>query len=178
MKIRYNSVLISAVLLSLCLVTTIPTSLRNVSTWNQLYLEWPHLKIQNYFATFGFAFLGIAMIGLIVLWTGYRKRERLAWLIMLIILLCFEFPSSVLPVILHIRAGHLPWSSLLYYSGAFPTPEWWRCYCLSISHPAFTYSIGIECAAVLVSTGVFKFLVMLIALLLPVKAFFWRSVAN
>jgi hypothetical protein len=129
--------------------------------------------LDNYFVIFGFAYLGIAMIGLLVLWTGYRRKERMAWFIMLIVLLCFEFPSSLLPVILHINAGHLPWSSLLYYSGAFPTREWWHCYCSSISHPPFTYVIGIECAAVLMATGVFKFVVMLIALLLPVKALFW-----
>jgi hypothetical protein len=48
MKVRCDSTLISALLLSLCLVTSIPAGLRNASTWKELYFEWPGVKIQNF----------------------------------------------------------------------------------------------------------------------------------
>jgi hypothetical protein len=159
--------------LSLCLVTIIPGAIVNVSTWKELYLDWPGVKIQNYFATLGFVYLGIVMIGLIVLWTGYRKRERRAWFIMLIFLLCFDFPSSVLPVFLLIRDQNYQWSILLDLFGAFREQRW--SYCLAIK-PAF-YSVGIQCVDVGISIGLVRSLVMSVALLLPVKAFFRRNAA-
>jgi len=172
MKIRFSATLISALLLSLCLVTSIPAALRNASTWKELYLEWPGVKIQNFLMPFGFAYLGIAAIGLIVLWTGYRKRERWAWFVMLIILLCFVFPSSVLPVLLQIRAQNYQWSLLSDLFGTSRELGWWHC--ITITKPACCeYVVGIGCVAVGILIGILEFLVMSVALLLPVKAFFW-----
>jgi len=175
MNNRYSTTSISALLFSLCLVTIIPGSIVNAATWKQLYLDSPdvNVKVQNYFAAFGFVYLGIVMIGLIVLWTGYRKRERWAWFIMLIILLFFDFPSSVLPVFLLIRDQNYQWSILLDLFGAFREQGW--SHCLAIK-PAFN-SVGIECVDVAISIGLVRSLVMSIALLLPVKAFFWRKSA-
>jgi hypothetical protein len=170
MKVRCNSTLISALLLSLCLAMMIPANLRNVSTWKEVYFEWPGVRIQNFLMPFGFAYLGIVMIGLIVLWTGYRRRERWAWFVMLIILLCFSFPSSVLPVLLQIRAGNYQWSYFLGILGVFREEGWWHC--LTIV-PSCSKSAGVECVAVVICIGLLKFLVMSIALLLPIKAFFW-----
>jgi ABC-type Fe3+-siderophore transport system permease subunit len=123
---------------------------------------------------FGFFSLGFVMIGLIVLWTGYRKRERWAWFVMLIILLYFVFPSSVLPVLLQIRAENYQWSYLLDLSGAFREKGWWHC--LTIV-PSLSEAVGLECVAVAILIGLLRFLVMLVALLLPVKAFFRRQPA-
>jgi len=171
MKSRYSTTSISALLLSLCLVTVIPGSLRNAATWKELYLDWPDVKIQNYLAPFGFVYLGIAMIGLIILWTGYRKRERWAWFIMLIILICFDFPSSVLPVLLLIRDQNHQWSLLLDLFGAFREQGWWHCLAIK---PAF-YAVGIQCVDVGISIGLVRSLVMSVALLLPVKTLFWKN---
>jgi hypothetical protein len=172
MKVRFNSTSISALLLSLCLVTLIPAALRNALTWNQLYLEWPGVRIQNYLMPFGVAYLGIVMIGLIVLWMGYRKRERWAWFVMLIILVCFSFPSAVLPVLLQIRAQNYRWSLLLDLLRASPAQGWWHC--LAITPSYCDYAVGIGRVAAQILVGLLCFLVMSVALLLPVKEFFWR----
>jgi hypothetical protein len=173
MKSRYSTTSISALLLSLCLITIIPGAIANAATWKELYLDWPGVKIQNYFAPFGFVFLGVATIGLIILWTGYRKRERWAWFIMLIILLCFDFPSSVLPVFLLIRDQNYQWSILLALLTPFREQGWWHCLAIK---PAF-YSVGIECVDVGISIGLVRSLVMSVALLIPVRAFFWKQPA-
>jgi hypothetical protein len=170
---RYSTTSISVLLWSLCLVTIIPGAIVNATTWKDLYLDWPGVKIQNYFAPFGFVYLGIVMIGLIILWTGYRKRERWAWFIMLIILLCFDFPSSVLPVLLLIRDQNYQWSILLDLFAPFREQGWWHCLAIK---PAF-YLVGIECLDVGISIGLVRSLVMSVALLVPVKAFFWKQSA-
>jgi hypothetical protein len=82
----------------------IPLNLGYASTWRQRYFVSGHALAPNNLMPLGFANLGIVMIGLIVLWTGYRKNKRWAWFVMLIILLLCFFPSSALPMFLHIRA--------------------------------------------------------------------------
>ena len=100
----------------------------------------------------GFFSLGFQLIGLIVLWTGYRKGERWAWFIMLIILLFFVFPPSALALlVMKMQTPSFEWS------------EWFRS--IREGFPQ----------AVWMAEGVLDFLVMFVALLLPVKAFFWRS---
>jgi hypothetical protein len=89
---------------------------------------------------------------------------------MLIILLCFSFPSSVLPVLLQIRAENYRWSYLLDLSWPFREKGWWHC--LTIV-PSPSEAVGIECVAVVILIGLLEFLVMSVALLLPIKAFFW-----
>jgi len=83
----------------------------------------------NFKTPLGFAYLGIVAIGLIVLWTRYRKKERWAWFVMLIILLCFPFPSSVLPVLLQIH--RIGWSVLLDLFGASRGAECLHCWIAS-----------------------------------------------
>ena len=169
MKNRCSTTSISALLLSLCLVISIPSALSLASTWNELSLKLPcNGAIWNFDTPLGFAYLGIAAIGLIVLWTGYRKKERWAWFVMLVILLFFSFPSSALPVLLEIH--RFGWSILLDLFRAFPGGEWLHCWILSLRP---NYLGGIACVPVLILGGLLNFLVMLVALLLPIKAFFW-----
>jgi hypothetical protein len=173
MKVRCNSILISALLLSLCLATLIPAALRNALTWKQLYLEMgPGVQVENFVMPFGFVYLGIVTIGFTVLWTGYRRGERWAWFIMLVILLFFSFPSAVLPVLLQIRAQNYQWSLLLDLLKASPT-EGWRD-CLTIRPACCEHAVSIGCMAAGMLIGLLTFLVMSVALLLPVKSFFWR----
>jgi hypothetical protein len=172
MKVRCSSTFVSTLLLSLCLATFIPAALRNALTWRELYLDGPDMKVQNYLMPFGCVYLGIVTIGLITLWTGYRKGERWAWLVMLIILLCFSFPSVVLPVLLQIRAQNWQWSLLL---DLFRAPqEGWR-QCLAIKPSCCEYAVGIQCVGFGILIGLLQFLVMSLALILPLKAFFWRQ---
>ena len=103
--------MISALLLLLCLVTFIPVAVEFVSTWTKLYLKGEGFKEQNYLMPIGCFSPGFVMIGLIVLWTGYRKKERWAWFVMLLIVRCFVFPGNVLPLLLiNMLNGGIDWS--------------------------------------------------------------------
>jgi biopolymer transport protein ExbD len=169
MNVRCSTTSISALVLSLGLVTSIPAALSNASTWNNLTVNLPYGAMWNFLAPLGFAYLGIVTIGLIVLWTGYRKRERWAWFVMLIALLFFFLPSYLLPVLLQIR--HFGWPYLLYLLRAFWAGGWWHCWIASL-HPGS--AVGLEYWPTAILIRPFEFLVMLIALLLPIRAFFWQ----
>lgn len=125
-------------------------SLRFASTWRELYLyDIPRMG-QNLLMPLGFYSLGIEMIGLIVLWTAYRRKERWAWFVMLIILFSFIFPVNVLTPFLTLHTwGSVDWSLCFQYIREGNWPSIW------------------------VIIGFFDFLIMLVALLLPIKAFFW-----
>jgi len=160
MKKRCDATLISALLLSLCLVTLIPGSLKCASTWRELYVQMPGLKMQNYLMPMGLSSLGFVMIGLIVLWTGYRKNERWAWFVMLIILLFFIFPGGLLPLLLQTMLGGfgINLSGINYYT-------------------EMKWVLKGNDIAIGIMMGLLIFPVMLVALLLPIKAFFWRHTA-
>ena len=111
MKTRFNTTLISVLVVSACLIELIPGSLRFASTWREIYFEAPGFKEQNFLMPLGFCSLGLEMIGLIVLWTGYRKKERWAWFVMLIILLFFVFPLNVLTLLLDMQTPSFEWSA-------------------------------------------------------------------
>ena len=171
MRVRYKSILISEVLWALCLVTIVPAAVSEASTWRELNLDWGNVQVQNYWMPFGFAYLGIVTIGLIVLWTGYRKRERWAWFVMLLIFLCFDFPATWLPFFLRIHAGNMGWGDLLELFRTFGRTRWWSCLA---TMPSPNESVGLDCFAVSTAAELVRSLVMVVALLLPVKAFFWR----
>jgi hypothetical protein len=151
MKVRSNMTFISAVLMSLCLLTFIPASLRYASTFRELYFDWPCIKEENFLMPLGFYSLGFVMIGLIVLWTGYRKKERWALFVMLIILFCYVFPLNILRPLMEARGPSWDWSGWLQGIHEGYRPGIWM------------------------AVGFITFLVMLFALLLPIKEFFWRQ---
>ena len=76
MRIRYDSVFVSSVLHTVALLLFV---------WAGLW---------NYFS--GSA---VILIGLIVVWTGYVKRSRSAWLVMFAIVWLWAFPIFVLPLL-------------------------------------------------------------------------------
>jgi len=148
MKIRWDMTLVSALLLSLCLLGCIPGSLRLALNWQEL--RFSCVVVQNFTMSIGLLRFGYVMIGLIILWTGYRKGERWAWFVMLAILLFFSFSVDVLPWIMqfHTRTQWALWARGLQWCAWLRTGT---------------------------ALGVINFVVMLIALLLPVKAFFWTK---
>jgi uncharacterized membrane protein len=101
--------------------------------------------------------LGLDIIGLIVLWTGFKKRERWAWFVMLVILLFYVFPGYVLTELVLFCKGKAGLSDFLQLIPLTWAGNWQ-------SMPA----IGIL-------LGLLTFVVMLVALLLPVKAFFLKA---
>src|ERR1035438_5728553 len=57
-------------------------------------------------ATLVLPLLAIILIGPIVTWTGYAKRLRWTWFVMLVIVCVWAFPSLILPI-LQMRKGIL-----------------------------------------------------------------------
>ena len=176
MKARCTTTLISTLFLSLWLAMMIPANLEYASTWRERFFVSGHALVQNYLMPIGFANLGIVMIGLIVLWTGYRKNERWAWFVVLIILLFCFLPSSALPMFLHIRADSIAanqWSfSPLRFFAPFREERWWHC----LATPQLSSQIfDLKCVFVVIQVDILRFLAASVALLLPVKAFFWRA---
>lgn len=154
MKMRWNATIISATVLSLCLISFVPVALKSAGTWRQLYFEQGGGREQNYLMPMGFSALGFVAIGLITLWTGYQKHERRSWFVVLIIILCFVFPGLVLPRLLEsVETGGIEWSI------------WFR-----------VLKNG-EALFVGYALDVLIFFVMMVALALPIK-FFWGSPAT
>jgi cell division protein FtsW (lipid II flippase) len=151
MKVRFDPALTSTLLISLCLLTFIPGSLNLASTWRQRYFNAGDLKEQNLLMPLGFYALGFVMIGLTVLWTGYRKKERWAWFVMLGILLFFVFPANVFPLFLQVVQEPEAFKGVNFFQSI---REGYR-------------------PAIWLAVGVLTSLVMSVALILPVKAFFW-----
>jgi glucan phosphoethanolaminetransferase (alkaline phosphatase superfamily) len=141
---------VSAVLLSLCLLLPTLGNLRLASTWREHYLVIGHYRPQNFTAPFGFCELGIQIIGMIVLWTGYRRHERLAWFVMFVILWCFFFPTYVLGTILDLQTVSFQLSTWIEGIREGYEPSIWA------AEEALVFSV------------------MLVALILPIKAFFRR----
>jgi hypothetical protein len=120
---------------------------------------WPLLASEGgirpwvyYLVRIGSASLAIVLVGLIVVWTGYIRGEVRAWFVMFVIVCIFAFPAYVLPILL--RACRDP--ELIGWSG------WLR---------AAVSGAGPERD---IAKGPLDFLVMLVALLLPVRSFFRR----
>lgn len=170
MKYRCSTLSISTIVLTLCLATFVPDGLRRASTWTMLYFKLPcNGSMENYLMPFGFLSLGIVAIGLIVLWTGYRQRACRAWFVMLIILLCLVFPTDVLQSLMQMHVAG--WrSSLEFLEEHWTVKGWWGCF----MRPPL-YVVDIKYMPMIIVAELLRFLVMLVALLLPVKAFFWNK---
>ena len=152
MRIRRDAVFISSVLFTVSLLALIPHSLRYASTWPQRSIqETDRLWVQNYLMPVGFASLAFVLVGLIVIWMGYVKRVRWTWFVMFVLVWVFAFPVYMLPVLLDLHAAEsVNWSA--WFWDAIKTPGIARDY----------------------AKGPLDFLLMLVALLLPIKSFFGR----
>jgi len=150
MMIRRDAVFISSVLFTITLLALVPHSLQLASTWQQRSLqETDRLWVQNYLMPIGFASLGFVLVGLIVTWTGYIKRVRWTWFVMLVIVWIFAFPVYMLPSLLDWHAaGSVNWS-----------PWFWN----AIANPGIDRDYA---------KGPMVFLLMVIALILPIRSFF------
>lgn len=150
MRIRIDKVFVSSVLFTLSLLILVPHNVAYASMWHLLASKDTARVWAYYLMMIGSASLALVMVGLIVLWTGYIKREIRAWLVMFVIVWVFAFPVYILPMLL---SGYrdpelIDWSGWLRAAVSGPGPE------------------RDNAKASLV------FLLMVVALLLPVKAFF------
>ncbi len=154
MKVRRDSVSISSVLLTVALLCFLPAS------WNGAFsghggvaaskLDYGFRIAALMMNYVGFASLAIILIGLIVLWTGYIKRSRSAWVVMFVVVWLWAFPLFILPIASPIARGH---SGLTFSEWVYD----------AISGPGLSRNVA---------ELVLIFSAMLAALLLPIKRFF------
>lgn len=102
MKTRVDVVWFSSVLFSIALLCLVPAAL-----WNALagidnnalaVLDAGYRAEARTASDLGVASLAMILIGLIVLWTGYVRRSRSAWLVMFLVAWLWAFPLFVLPL--------------------------------------------------------------------------------
>jgi hypothetical protein len=96
----------------------------------------------------GVASMAVVLIGLIVTWTGYVKSVRSSWFVMSIVVWVWAFPLILVPFLPDIKG--IPLAELV--SRALREPGTSR----SAAHSVLIFTL------------------MLIALVLPIKSFFWR----
>jgi hypothetical protein len=97
----------------------------------------------------GFSSLAIILIGLVVTWIGYVKSVPWAWFIMFIIVWVWAFPGLVLP----------------FFSPGIAVP-WRQGVSDTVNHPGIARDFF---------EGIATFLLLAIALLLPIGSFFRRG---
>ena len=147
MKIRRDAVTVSSILFTLGLFVPMPAMLWNAWTVPQTYLDVAGRNlVGNYYAPIGFASLAIIVVGLIVTWTGYIKGVRWTWFVMFLIAWGWAFPVLVL--------AEFHWRNML------PIAQW-----PSVALKGRGPQLGF-------AGSLLTFLLMVLALALPVKTFF------
>jgi len=148
MRTRADSVFISSALFTISLVCLVPMFWANVITDRDKIwlakLDGGYRLATQRTSDLSVVCLAVILIGLIVLWTGYIKRARWTWAVMFVVVWVWAFPLLVLPLF---QSGHLSIAQWLYTVIYYPgSPSW--------------------------AKSPLPFLLMVIALLLPVKSFF------
>jgi len=156
--------LVSSALLTLALLMLTPTVLRNARTTGQVRygdvaahpeagIALDQVVIPNYFAPLGITSLAIVGIGLVVTWAGYVRGVRWTWFVMLVIAWLWAFPLSLL----------LPF---LYRHGL---AEFLRAFGITLGYALHggPYSVNARESV----RQALAFLLMVVALVLPAKAF-------
>ncbi len=136
MKVRHDPVFVSCLLFTIALLFRVPECLSNAAYRKDVLLQ-----------AVGFASLANIAVGLVVVWTGFIKRYRWAWLVMFLIVSVWAFPVFLLPIF----RGKIDVTFGEWLEEAWRWPGSVRIYTVNI---------------VLVS-------IMMVALLLPLKSFFW-----
>ena len=151
MRIRHDLAFISSVLFTIALVSQIRWAWWNVMAG---YGDtrgpdlWRRAALQSS-SQLGELMLALILIGLIVTWTGYLKKVRWSWFVMFVVVSGLTIPLSIFPWFMHPKAFlDLPGMLVDAWKG---------------EHLA---RIALEVISI--------FLLMVIALLLPVKSFFSR----
>ncbi len=155
MRVRADSAVIASVLFTIALLCLIPASVANALTGRNktalATLDAGFREVERLTGDLGVVCLAMILIGLTVTWTGYIKHDRSAWFVMFVLAWAWVFPLFV-----------LPWF----------TAHW------VVSVPEFLYSAIHESAIPRFAVeSVLIFLLMVVALLLPLRAFFGRSTA-
>ncbi|HEV2496048.1 MAG TPA: hypothetical protein VG204_23710 [Terriglobia bacterium] len=168
LKIPRGAVAVSAILFTLALVTLTPAMLDDARTTYETRLRdianvspsaiANQVVIPNWYAPAGITSLAIIAMGLIVIWAGYVKGVRWTWLVMFVIVWVWAFPVLILPF------------------SPFFNPRGWGARFGGIS---VTQVLANTFASAIHESGpardfvevVLIFLLMVLALVLPVKTF-------
>jgi hypothetical protein len=166
LKIRHDAVAISSVLFTVALLmlapsmfdlasTTHQARFRDIATGAEASAVGDQIAIPNYYAPLGFASLTIIAIGLVVTWTGYIKGIRWTYFVMFVIVWLWAFPVLLLPFF-------FVWRAMVSWVQTLGPYDWIRLIKDAISEN------GMERAYL---EAFVAFLLMLLALVLPVKTF-------
>lgn len=167
LKIRPSAVAVSAILFTLALLMVTPAMLDDARTTYETRLrdianEPPaaiadQVVIPNWYAPSGISSLAIIAIGLIVTWAAYIKGVRWTWFVMLVIVWVWAFPILVLPFF-------YPWNRTASITQTLGST-------INDSLHAGPFS---ELARTILEVTL-EFLLMVLALVLPVKTFILRQ---
>ena len=155
MKIRRDALAVSSILFTVALLMLAPAMWGAAATIDDIgpFVSGPEYRYYDCFAPQGFGSLAVIGIGLIVTWAGYIKGVRWTWFVMFVIVALWAFPTLMLPY-LH------PWPGVATFAQGFAR---------SISQSLHSGPIR-EFARSFVEV-VLAFLLMVLALILPVKTF-------
>jgi hypothetical protein len=139
LRIRPNIFQVSGFLLTLGVLRLLPST-----------IDWVHDRTMGIEIgqSYGFASLTVIIVALIVIWTGLAAGDRMAWVIMAVIVWVWAFPIMMWPIVSHPRF-FLEWRYWVA-SAWHDFPSWSRIF--------------------LVNT--IMFLLMLVGLILPARALF------
>jgi hypothetical protein len=137
LRIRPNIFQASGFLLTLGVLRLLPST-----------IEWVRVRELDIGRSFGLASLTVIIVALIVIWTGLAAGNRVAWVIMAVIVWVWAFPIMMWPVVSHPRffLGWREWVAAAWQNDV----SWPRIF--------------------LVDT--IMFLLMLVGLILPLRALF------
>jgi hypothetical protein len=156
LNICRDPVAVASMLFTFALLMLMPAmwraaaNLRESSLWGygSSTMDWP----PNCFAPAGITSLVVIVSGLIVTWAGYIKRVRWTWFVMFVVVWMWAFPVLTLPYL-------LPWRTVETMAQSFAS---------SISEGGLVRNF-VEVLLI--------FLLMVLALVLPIKTFiFGRGV--
>jgi hypothetical protein len=155
MRIRANSVFVSSALFTVSLVCLIPAFWSNVLTSrDKLWLaklEGDYRLATERMSDLSVVCLAVILIGLIVVWSGYVNRARWTWAVMFVVVWVWAFPLLALRPFEALYTGRMyltfrEWILSAIYQSGFLRAE---------------------------AERVLIFLSMVIALLLPIRSFFF-----
>jgi hypothetical protein len=164
LKIRRDALAISSVLFTFALLmqtpaminwarTTHQSRFRDISDYPEAGIAQDQVVIPNYAAPTGITSLAIIAIGLVVTWAGYIKGARWTWFVMFVIVWVWVFPVWLLPLFVPWRGAALTTRSIAMAirNSLDAGPDGWIA------------RAGLEVLLI--------FLLMLVALVLPIKRF-------
>jgi hypothetical protein len=110
LRIRFDSVSVSSVLWTVCLLILIQWNLKWVATWRTRAV-WVTDRVArlNYESSIAFASLALEIIVLIVIWTSYQKRMRWAWFVMVVFVCVYFVPVHLLDLFVAIKKAGWSW---------------------------------------------------------------------